>query len=424
MTSINLCYTENSDTEPVVHCQETLCRLLFPTFGFNEVERDKIEARKYNRRSVLIETALAVDRSMNPDFESSMTSFFDPSSKTSPHKNRRLSLAPQKNGFQLMVSWEGIDVYQPGAKEVLENHALYFSYKALFGSKKEAFDDSDPTSPWYIHSKSWAEYQRYFFDKEDLPKRKWVNLSDFMWTVDPEAYHGALKWAEHRAKLKTNPNAMKKFKRAQKLAFYYLGILQLFTNMCKHRSNRVISHLEKQFSYETLLTGVSDTHLPKLARAALAELFHALYLDRYPHEAILLPRVVRSYNVAEVEVEKDCSRSCDDCIPVFSKESASVKSNPDLGVLEEEIEVTVPVNSHDEDLTSEFLSSQNAIVSDQSNSKFSSLQDVIIRSLRKVRSGEERKKRFGVRSEAGKRSEYSACHYRCRFLVANTVLTP
>jgi len=391
LTSINLCYSENRDTEPVVHCQETLCRLLFPTFGYSDAEREKIEKRKHNRRSVLIETALACDRSMNPDFEKSLNTLFDPSCKTSPHKNRRLSAAPQRHGFQLMVSWEGMDMYQPGTEEALENHALYYSYKALFGSKKDAFDDSDPTSSWYINSRSWNEYQRAFFDEGELPKRKWVNLSDFMWTVDPEAYHGAVKWSEHRAKIKTNPNAMKKFKRAQKLAFYYLGILHLFTNMCKHRSNRVISHLEKQFSYETLLTGISDTNLPKLARAALADLLQALYLDRYPHETILLPRVVRSYNVAEVEVEKDCSRSCDDCIPAFYRETeanielkstSSIRSiNPDE--VEEEIEITVPVNLRSKDLTSEFLSSQNSIMADQSNGKFSSLQDVIIRSLRR-----------------------------------------
>ena len=187
LTSINLCYSENDDTEPVVHCQETLCRLLFPTFGYSEEERAWTSTRKYNRRSVLIETALAVRRSMNPGFEGSMKSVMDPSQDDSPHKNRRLSLTPQKNGFQLVVSWEGLDEYKPGSGEAMEAHALYYSYRALFGSKKKAIDDDNPNAEWYINAKSWEQYQEMFFEEENLPKRKWVTLSDFMWTVDPEA---------------------------------------------------------------------------------------------------------------------------------------------------------------------------------------------------------------------------------------------
>ena len=73
--------------------------------------------------------------------------------------------------------------------------------------------------------------------------------------------------------------------------------------MCKNRSSKVISTIEKQFSYESLVSGIADERLPNYTRAILAQLTYVLFLDRYPHDEMLLPNVVRVYD--EMNFRKD-----------------------------------------------------------------------------------------------------------------------
>lgn len=115
ITSINLCTTENNTLESVVSCQEALCRLLFPTS--NQVSHERV----FNRRQVLLETTLAVDKSVAA------------SPPDSPHRNRRLTEAPSKTrGCEIMVSWEGDDDYTPNAApSSASKHTLFYSAKKV-----------------------------------------------------------------------------------------------------------------------------------------------------------------------------------------------------------------------------------------------------------------------------------------------------
>ncbi|GMH65952.1 hypothetical protein TrST_g8005 [Triparma strigata] len=406
LTSINLCVVSNTgETEPVVQCQETLCKFLFPTFGYDAGQVGLMERRRFNRRQVLIETVLAIDKGVNADFIRDYS--VHPSSPNSPHRNKNLSNSPDKHGFQLMVSWEGINDYKAGSAEAKNAHALFYSYTNLFGMKKDAFEAGDPSHNWDISPQSWVEYERTFFQGDNLPKRNWLPLSDFMWTVDPEAHHGTDNWAQMKVEIKSKPSRIQRFMRAQKLASYYLGILHLFTNMCKHRSNRVISHLEKQFSYECLVAGVSDRHLPDVTRSALAELMISLYLDRYPHEALLLPRVVRSYDVKAVQISDDCSKDCDFCLPCFRNDTdgSRLSMGPGKGQpYQEEEEIEVPsINlkspTSDRDFEGVYFL-PNTVMSDKSPDKFKNLQRVIISVLKSSKMIDQLAVRPSNRAEA------------------------
>ncbi|GMH46928.1 hypothetical protein TrLO_g2543 [Triparma laevis f. longispina] len=419
LTSINLCVVSNTgETEPVVQCQETLCKFLFPTFGFDTSSNSAgtMEERRFNRRNVLVETTLAINKKHNADFINNY--HVDPSSANSPHRNKRLSRngTPGENGFQLMVSWEGHDKYIAGSEETKNTHALFFSFKSLFG-KKEHFKAGDPSHDWNITPQSWMEYEQTFFQGDPMPEREWVPLSDFMWTVDPEAHHGAESWAAMRTEIRSKPSRILRFQRAQKLAFYYLGILHLFTNMCKHRSIRVISHLEKQFSYECLIAGVSDRHLPFLTRSALAELLIALYIDRYPHETLLLPRVVRSYDVKAVDISADCSKECDFCLPCFrndtngkrlshlhSSASGIDQSERTSEYEDEEVDIEVPainltLPASDKGFEQIYFT-PNTIMADKSPDKFKNLQSVIFTVLKDSKMIDQLEKRPTNRSDA------------------------
>ena len=70
-------------------------------------------------------------------------------------------------------------------------------------------------------------------------------------------------------------------------------MLGLFAEMCLDRSYNCIEAIEKQFSYDMLVTGIKDEQLPHSVRAQFSTLCERLYVDRYPHGELQLPRLVR-----------------------------------------------------------------------------------------------------------------------------------
>jgi len=414
LTSINICTTSSKATEPVVSCQENLCKLLFPTFGYHS--SDKLGDRRFNRRSILLETSLAV---IEDEHTENQEKRGNSNGVWSPHRNRRLSHKPQANGYQIVVSWEGLDDYLAGSDDTTAKHALFYSARKL-GMKFMIENDSKHN--WHIDPHSWNEYKRTFFHGESLPPRQWVKLSEFIWTIDPIAKHGVENWVKISARLAHDEVAMKRFQRAQKLANYYMGSLNLFTNMCKHRSVRVIRHLEKQFSFECLMAGLADKNLPDLTRSAITDLLLVLYIDRYPHETILLPRVVRSYFTCEHLPENDYSlTNCDFMLPRFNNDNSdnaflhqTTMEPQSFEEDEEEIQVAkIPLSAEEEENFARMRLSSNkeskedggrrsqgsgsspsrrknrvnslfthTIMQDDTNEKFETLQSVIIRVLK------------------------------------------
>lgn len=104
----------------------------------------------------------------------------------------------------------------------------------------------------------------------------WVNLEELQDTDDPDA---------------------------EKLCSYLHGQLVLMTRLAEGRSYNCIQILEQVYSFEALVMGASNARLRPQIRGAFCELLGALYLDRYPHVPMNLPRRVhfRIQNLAKSE---------------------------------------------------------------------------------------------------------------------------
>jgi hypothetical protein len=93
--------------------------------------------------------------------------------------------------------------------------------------------------------------------------------------------------------------------RLRRLASYYKAQLDLYAEMVLDRSYNCIFALEEQFSYELCITGVKNDLFPDQLRASFATLICRLYVDRYPHMPIEVPRLVRVLqDMREIEVKK------------------------------------------------------------------------------------------------------------------------
>jgi hypothetical protein len=71
------------------------------------------------------------------------------------------------------------------------------------------------------------------------------------------------------------------FLEQRKLAEYYLAQILLFSELAANRSYHSIQQLERQFSFESLVSCVASHHLPFRLRAAFTTLIQRLYVDRY-----------------------------------------------------------------------------------------------------------------------------------------------
>jgi len=75
---------------------------------------------------------------------------------------------------------------------------------------------------------------------------------------------------------------------------YFIGQLGLLTNLCVDGSKSAFSFVSRSFTFELLLVALRDHELDPGFRAAFAKLMHALYVHRYPHHPMQLPRRIFS----------------------------------------------------------------------------------------------------------------------------------
>lgn len=84
-----------------------------------------------------------------------------------------------------------------------------------------------------------------------------------------------------------------KFEQHVQLAKYYDAMIQLFSEMCLDRSYNSINFLSRQYSLEMLLGTVMNENLPDRIRGSFTMLLRRLWLDRFPHETLRVPKYVR-----------------------------------------------------------------------------------------------------------------------------------
>jgi hypothetical protein len=99
------------------------------------------------------------------------------------------------------------------------------------------------------------------------------------------------------------------------LVEYYLAMLELYTQLCADQSTNCIITIEKQFSYELVLSAIADQErLPQPMQQAFCNLIVNLYIRRYPHEALTNPSTVRVYS--QIWANKDINAG--DALPQFA----------------------------------------------------------------------------------------------------------
>jgi len=77
---------------------------------------------------------------------------------------------------------------------------------------------------------------------------------------------------------------------AERMTRYYAGLISLFVKMVQGRSYNAMMYLDRLFSYEMLLVAINSDTIPPYLRGIFCDFCTALYLNRYPHVELQVPR--------------------------------------------------------------------------------------------------------------------------------------
>ena len=144
-----------------------------------------------------------------------------------------------------------------------------------------------------------AELSRYMSRTGTPAERyQWVRLEDLVWRLRPERLckdATGKSWDDYRSMMDTTPSEKDNFDKLKQLAEHYHVNLGLYAELCLDRSYNCIEYLKDQFSYELLVTAISNTKLPPRIRQSFSDLCIRLWVDRFPHEPMKVPSLARIY---------------------------------------------------------------------------------------------------------------------------------
>ena len=136
--------------------------------------------------------------------------------------------------------------------------------------------------------------------------REWVSLESILWTLDPHLLYPKVfekHWEDAQNDMVKIPEFQLRFEKLKAVAEYYDAQLRLYSQLLLGRSLACMHILSRQFSYELLLSGITNDHLPYSIRTSFSEMLHRLYVDRFPHEPLELPQLVRESHHIEYTSE-------------------------------------------------------------------------------------------------------------------------
>jgi hypothetical protein len=218
-------------------------------------------------------------------------------------------LLTQDSVHDLVVSWWSDDHWRVGMDE------LYHSARGIGLEECE-----EVTTP--------AELRAYLDNCQEAARKcQWVALKDIAWTLEfdehefAETYNSETHREEKGATHSWHPTApvnakVKNIQCQRALALYYQQLISLYASICHDRSYNCITAISKQFSYELCITALVsaqplDPYIPDHPRIPLnlatsfCKLLLSLWLDRFPHEKIEVPKQIFIYSdLDEVVVQK------------------------------------------------------------------------------------------------------------------------
>ncbi|KAF0686010.1 Aste57867_22164 [Aphanomyces stellatus] len=135
--------------------------------------------------------------------------------------------------------------------------------------------------------------------KEPLP-REWILLEHVTWTLQPKEMFPLVfnnkPWADQYQMIAKDPEKMEIFERLKVLANYYKLQLGLFAELLRGGCISAIEVLSKQFSYNMLISAISNQNLPYTIRNSFTTILHLCWLNRFPHAPMLVPKTVYAFD--------------------------------------------------------------------------------------------------------------------------------
>ncbi|RHY34707.1 hypothetical protein DYB32_000719 [Aphanomyces invadans] len=148
--------------------------------------------------------------------------------------------------------------------------------------------------------------------------REWVLLEHVTWALQPKDMFPLVfnnkPWADQYHMISKDPEKVEMFERLKVLANYYKLQLGLFAELLRggcisaievlcprgrdasELTHCVLQVLSKQFSYNMLLSAISNQNLPYTIRTSFAIILQLCWLNRFPHEPMLVPKTVYAFD--------------------------------------------------------------------------------------------------------------------------------
>jgi len=272
--------------EPLVQNQELMLKVMYSA---SRQIGNEVDECKEHRYKFLIETIVDPRDEGGAAFDRPFSSSTNTPTNTKGVMGGRII----ENGSwsNLLIGWYGSDSWTENKEET----AFFFSPDKIGIEIVDVDFNLLPTDLKEYHQKANMS--------ETGKKFQWVRLRDVLWTLQPDVmkrkaggdgFKGKQDgWTYYQEQMKTDEVLKANFERTRDLAEYYAAQIELYATMCFDRSYNCMGHLEKQFSFEVLVTAVADSALPDTIRSAFTQLLYVLYVDKYPQEKLYVPNLVR-----------------------------------------------------------------------------------------------------------------------------------
>jgi hypothetical protein len=123
-------------------------------------------------------------------------------------------------------------------------------------------------------------------DEKKRPELKeWVRVEHLLWVLDPENLRHVAPPTSVRHRLE-DPS----FGQQVELASFYKAQIDLFAEMVLDRSCNTIQAFSEMLPYQLLMSCMSNDKIPALVRSSYTRLLCRLWIDRFPHELVKVPK--------------------------------------------------------------------------------------------------------------------------------------
>ena len=292
-------HLSSCEGQSVCSNQELLLRVMYSGAG------SRTPRYLYNRLQLTIETTL--DDSKAVENPSMMAGLGEDGAFLSCDEVCSVKASDLSKRREIVISWYGSPDWAPGGgPQSRDDPHFFYSPDALGSQLGLGLRTRTVRTPEGL--------AKYLKSVGEPPVRDtWVRLEEIAWTQDPEKLYAIVHdrpnpptWREYREQMKSVRWMEAVYDKKKALADFYLTLVKLYSEMCLDRSYNCIAALEQHFSHGLCVTAIANPRLPDQLRAVFATLLCRLYIDRFPHEPVQTPEMVRVYDrLQHMDVTKE-----------------------------------------------------------------------------------------------------------------------